>query len=324
MGRFLIVLTAIVVLLLQLACGSNRIDNQTGFASIGGRVSDLPLDLGDSGLIELEEGDCVKTVYSAGTSITNDGVFEFTDVPYGNYTLVVWGANPVVGAEAGGKPVEFEYRAEQYRTDISVELNAEKAEAWRDISILRAEPVDNPPSGDPSVFDGRAINAGSRVYVGPKKEMPRRDGVVAGYLIQDLNDDGACGPGDRGVSTLVQLLQGSGNTYPMMVRQLMTDYDGRFEFTGVPPGPYRVAVWYSPGIVSVVGTEGPLAERYDPDAGMSEVDITVATQGTTDPSQLIVLVKRKPAGLLPYPVAAGNGSSRVPVGGVGIQPSPDQ
>lgn len=293
-------------------------------ASIKGQVLLDDMDMGESATIELEQGECVKDVYTVSTQMVDDGRFEFGDVPYGDYKLVVWGNQEVLSAEAGGLPIEMTSRPSQHRVDISIHLNDETAAELRDVVIRRARPsLYDANSLTPVALEGRMIESHSRIVVGQRQETSANPGFVAGYLLQDLEEDGLCGVGDRGAHTLVRLVpravDDSGAIY---ATSLISDYDGRFEFVGVLPGQYNVEIWWSPGMIGMYALEEQVGGEPKPSyvGNAFELPVTVAANGMADPREFVIFMKPKPPGLIPYPVSTGGSDASPPVGRAEVGP----
>jgi hypothetical protein len=169
---------------------------------------------------------------------------------------------------------------------------------------------------------------------------------LVGYVIEDADGDGVRSAGDRPAETLAQMLVVSGG-YVDRGAVLRTDSEGRFQFDDLSPADYEFALWWSPGFLTLQQTpvlDAVLYGRSEQYGGLLKLRVAVADDGrktysyaTSDyvdgrfrlrdvesapaiPSgDLVILVRRKPEGLIPYPVATGAEAGVIPVGRVSLR-----
>ena len=140
-------------------------------------------------------------------------------------------------------------------------------------------------------------------------DIPERtlstDASVAATTVEDVDGDGALSSDDKVVSTLVELITNASlvNDEPMLetgksrVISLFEDTQGTFRFSDIPPGNYVLQVWGFGFVGIPTATSNP---------GLFQTNVVVARDGKVVgrvPVQF--LVKKKPEGVLGYPVRTG-------------------
>lgn len=126
-------------------------------------------------------------------------------------------------------------------------------------------------------------------------------------VVQDKDGDGRVSQSDPGAQTLVEL---ESSDRPLV--SMYNSLSGDFAFRNVPAGEYLLVVWWSPGFIG--GTTAPT------NPGRLEVKFSVGDDGSvTGVIPAAILARELPAGLIPYPVRAGQeGVGTLPVGEVDV------
>jgi len=162
--------------------------------------------------------------------------------------------------------------------------------------------------------------------------------ALAGYVVQDTDGNGVQSAGDKPAETLVEMLVAS-DGYLDGGALLKTDSSGRFEFADLTPGDYELTIWWSPGYVSIQGAPVTDTLLYFADAGILKLKVTLGSDGkriyayatsqyvdgrfrlgevanapAIPSGDLVILVKPKPEGLIPFPVSDGEGQQVIPIG----------
>jgi hypothetical protein len=171
----------------------------------------------------------------------------------------------------------------------------------------------------------------------PTPAPESRPATISARLVEDTNGNGQRDVEDKPPSeqTLIQLLPWSGSVDRIV--SLLTDADGSFSFVNVPEGDYTLYVWWMAGFVNGGSDEAPhvlrAVLRIDGDGFITAPSPLPATWPGTLGSEFnperdrtiigsvppFILLKPKPAGLVPYPVSVGDTTAGPPpIGSVDV------
>ena len=197
---------------------------------------------------------------------------------------------------------------------------------WRGADVDRASAAAATPTAARGTITPTASQPPSPPLAAPTSnapQLPERtisvDSSVSATTIEDADEDGASSAADRPVSTLVELQSDASivngelvaDTKTSRLISLFSAASGSFRFTAVPQGNYLLWVW-AYGFVGV--------NTAPTNSGLFLANISVAADGKVTgrvPTQF--LLKKKPEGVVGYPVRTGDAEGGPPaVGSVDV------
>ena len=93
---------------------------------------------------------------------------------------------------------------------------------------------------------------------GGSKPMASNASSLSGFVYHDANDNGAYDAGERPIPNAVVNLSGKDSKNKSVSQCVVTDSDGRYQFSNLPAGTYTIAET-QPGINPILGYEAYVA-----------------------------------------------------------------
>ncbi len=251
--------------------------------SIAGRVW---LDTNNNGSIDAgEPGIGGVTVVLTGTTAAGatvsltlttrpDGLYEFVNLEEGTYTVT----EPQQPSVANG-----------------ASLPAGIAQTSPGITTVGvgalSQGTATPPSVPVSAIGPIRLGAGQTSFNNNFGEIPASGSTISGVVYLDNNGNGVRDAGDTSIPNVTVTLSGIDAAGQPVARTLVTDANGRYEFTGLPNGVYTVTqptqppstdnAETNPGTINNGGTPGSSTPRTTVPSAISGIRITAP--GTTSP-----------------------------------------